>query len=355
MRNNMFILVLFSIALVNAEIGTGKPEEMSEDVVRMLAELSQQLESQVYNVSRTPTDLPVGSACLLSSDCGDVFDCVNMIDTVNDYTLTTNTANERETLVSKANIRGSECAMNAFKLFENMPYNEAMELIREALEELDFFLGSYDDMGLNLRETVGTAKVNFTSTFALPAARASTTAPTNDLSSLFLILALRGQGSSSLTGSNSALLLISLMSQQQTGTSAGGLSNPFLLYTLLGNQGSSSSSNNNILLLSLPLLLLTNSSLGGSGGSSSLNSILPLLLMSGGGLGGGQQQTIDPATGLPVQSSNNQLQQILPLLLLTNNSGTSGSSNNLLPIILLSFMQQQPTQQTGFSTGSLVG
>uniref|UniRef100_H2Z4A3 Uncharacterized protein n=1 Tax=Ciona savignyi TaxID=51511 RepID=H2Z4A3_CIOSA len=261
MRNNMFILVLFSIALVNAEIGTGKPEEMSEDVVRMLAELSQQLESQVYNVSRTPTDLPVGSACLLSSDCGDVFDCVNMIDTVNDYTLTTNTANERETLVSKANIRGSECAMNAFKLFENMPYNEAMELIREALEELDFFLGSYDDMGLNLRETVGTAKVNFTSTFALPAARASTT--------------------SALGGS-------------------GGLSSI------------------------LPLLLLTNSSLGGSGGSSSLDSILPLLLLSGGGLGG-QQQTIDPVTGQPIPSQTNSLSSILPLLLLTNSSGSSSS------------------------------
>uniref|UniRef100_H2Z4A5 Uncharacterized protein n=1 Tax=Ciona savignyi TaxID=51511 RepID=H2Z4A5_CIOSA len=228
-----------------------------------------------------------------------------MIDTVNDYTLTTNTANERETLVSKANIRGSECAMNAFKLFENMPYNEAMELIREALEELDFFLGSYDDMGLNLRETVGTAKVNFTSTFALPAARASTTAPTNDLSSLFLILALRGQGSSSLTGSNSALLLISLMSQQQTGTSAGGLSNPFLLYTLLGNQGSSSSSNNNILLLSL--------------------------LSGQGGLGGQQQTTIDPVTGqvVPAPASSNLLSNPLLLYTLLGNQGTSGSTGGL--------------------------
>uniref|UniRef100_H2Z498 Uncharacterized protein n=1 Tax=Ciona savignyi TaxID=51511 RepID=H2Z498_CIOSA len=227
-----------------------------------------------------------------------------MVDTVNDYTHLTDTENERETLVSKANIRGSECAMNAFKLFENMPYNEAMQLIREAMEELDFFLGSYDDMGLNLRDSVGTAQANFTEVFDIPVAGASASAPTNDFSKMFLTLSFRGISSI------------------------------------------------------LPLLLLTNTSLGGTSGSSSLGSLLPLLLISGGGFGGGQQQTIDPATGLPVpnQSSNN-IQQILPLLLLTNNnSATSGSNNNnLLLIMLLSFMQQRPTQQTGFSTGSLVG
>uniref|UniRef100_H2XTG9 Uncharacterized protein n=1 Tax=Ciona intestinalis TaxID=7719 RepID=H2XTG9_CIOIN len=213
MRGIVLIAVLCGVSLVRASIGTRQPEEMNEEALMKLAEISQQLESSMYNLTRTPTDLPIGSACLLSSDCGTFFDCINMVDTANDYMTTTGHMNEQETIFSKANIRGKECAMNQQKIFETMPQEEALQLIQEALEELDFFLGTYDDVGLNLREQVGTASFNFTNGIALPAARASTTAATNAISPLFLILALRGSGSSSLTSGNSALLLIALMSQ----------------------------------------------------------------------------------------------------------------------------------------------
>uniref|UniRef100_H2XTM3 Uncharacterized protein n=2 Tax=Ciona intestinalis TaxID=7719 RepID=H2XTM3_CIOIN len=230
--------VLCGVTLVCASIGTRQPEEMNEEALMKLAEISQQLESSMYNLTRTPTDLPIGTACVLSSDCGTFLDCINMVDIANDYMTATGHMNEQETIFSKANIRGKECAMNQEKIFQNMPRDEALQLIKETLEELDFFLGTYDEIGLNLREQVGTARLNFTNDIAVPAARSSNTATTNTLSPLLLMLALRGSGSSSLTSGNSALLLVALMSQQQQGTTGTGtgttnnvLSNPFLLYT----------------------------------------------------------------------------------------------------------------------------
>nr|CAB3262820.1 uncharacterized protein LOC100183754 [Phallusia mammillata] len=367
-------------------------DNWTADQIEMLADLSENLQrykQRTSNVTDEPTDLKSGRGCLVKSDCYEDEFCADTPGIVNTLTSMFNHQNENSRLVVKANIRGKECSTTPNNYMKRINKGNVLRLWNESVEEIRAILGAskMSDYGIDMPSIIDVQFTDITE----PVLRTTAVDQNNQFLPLFLILALRGD--SGTDDRTNLLVLLSLFQQQQFGGtgSINTLSNPFLLYSLLGSGstgssdillysflmnptgitttpgqagdlpvGSNSFFSNPLILYSLLnnegsdnnllLLLFMSGGLGGTtggvgGGVGGINQLLPLLLLSNSSsLGGGDLSSILPLLllsggglgGIGGDPSGGGINSLIPLLLLDSDILGGSSNDNILPLLLLS-------------------